>query len=105
MAAVSQALAGQTDIPASIKAVSLLLALLGLVGERVLREAVAQVSVKPAPPAAVVVVAPLTPVPTAAPPLATVVVAPAPAPAQVAAPQLSPVVAPAPPAPAQNAVP
>jgi hypothetical protein len=44
MTSVSQALAGRTDLPASIKAISLLLALLGLVGETVLREAVEQVA-------------------------------------------------------------
>jgi hypothetical protein len=44
MTSVSQALAGRTDIPSSTKSVCLLLALLGLVGETVLREAVKQVA-------------------------------------------------------------
>ncbi|HZZ89985.1 MAG TPA: hypothetical protein VFE13_16780 [Caulobacteraceae bacterium] len=44
MSAVLQGLNGRTDIPANIKATSLLLALLGLVGETVLRQAVKQVS-------------------------------------------------------------
>ena len=52
MSSVSQALAGRTDIPSSTKATSLLLTLLGLVGEVVLRQAVKQVSAKP--PTAVV---------------------------------------------------
>jgi hypothetical protein len=43
MTSVSQALAGRTDINSATKAVSLILALLGLVGETVLNEAVKQV--------------------------------------------------------------
>jgi hypothetical protein len=46
MTSVSQALAGRTDISSATKAVSLVLALLGLVGESVLRQAVKQVAPK-----------------------------------------------------------
>jgi hypothetical protein len=47
MTTVSQALAGRTDIPPTLKSKTLLLALLGLVGEKVLREAVKQVIAEP----------------------------------------------------------